>query len=277
MDKMNIKKTEIIKSEIFRTPLGIEKELGLWVDRIGESVSSDKPDKLRILGLYAAVYIEKGEGYYISGIASAKNVKAGDVIIVYPKIPTRYYPKDEWKSRWIVWGGPEAERLEETGYLDEVIVHDKNESVKKAYMSLFRIKSREDIESVLERKKILIQMILDLYRTSKEKTVASQNEVLIEKLIDRITENPCRDYPIVKLASECNLSPTHFRRLFNKYTGSSPKEFILSMKISKAKQLLSEGKSIKESAELSGFNDIFYFMRAFKKMTGITAGRFNRG
>lgn len=277
MDEKNILIAEVIRSEIFRTPLGFEKDLGLWVDRIGESISSEKPEKLRILGLYAAVYIEKGEGCYISGNASAKNVKAGDVMIVYPKIPTRYYPKDEWKSKWIVWGGPEAERLERTGYLKETIVHDRNESVKKAYLSLFRIKSREDIESVLERKKILLQMILDLYRTSKEKTVASQNEVLIEKLIDRITENPCGDYPVVKLASECNLSPTHFRRLFDKYTGSSPKEFILSMKISRAKQLLSEGKSIKESAELSGFNDTFYFMRAFKKMTGITAGRFNRG
>ena len=277
MDKMNISKKEVIRSELFRTPLGFEKNLGLWVDRIGESVSSEKPEKLRILGLYAAVYIEKGEGYYISGTSSAKNVKAGDVMIVYPKIPTRYYPEDEWKSLWIVWGGPEAERLEKTGYLKEVIVHDRAESVKKAYMALFRIKSREDIESVLERKKILIQMILDLYKSSKEKTVASQNEIVMGKLIDRITENPCRDYSIVKLASECNMSPTHFRRIFDKYTGSSPKEFILSLKISRAKQLLSEGKSIKEVAELAGFNDIFYFMRAFKKMTGVTAGRFNRG
>lgn len=277
MDKKNINKTEVIKSEQFRTPLGFEKDLGLWVDRIGESVSSEKPKKLRILGLYAAVYIEKGEGCYISGTSSPKNVKAGDVMIVYPKIPTRYYPKDEWKSRWIVWGGSEAERLEKTGYLKEMIVYDKAESVKKAYMSLFRIKSREDIDSVLERKKILIQMILDLYRSSKEKTADSPNEVLIGELIDRISENPCLDYSIVKLASECNLSPTHFRRLFYKNTGSSPKEFILSMKISKAKQLLSEGKSIKEAAELAGFKDIFYFMRAFKKMTGITAGRFNRG
>ncbi len=277
MDKMNIIRTEVIRSEQFRTPLGFEKNLGLWVDRIGEALSPEKPDKLRILGLYAAVYIEKGEGYYISGNASAKNVKAGDVMLVYPRIPTRYCPKNEWKSLWIVWGGPEAERLERTGYLKETIVHDRNESVKKAYLSLFRIKSREDIESVLERKKILIQMILDLYRSSKEKTAVSQNEIVMEKLIDRISENPCQDYSILKLASECNLSPTHFRRLFEKYTGSSPKEFILSMKISRAKQLLSEGKSIKEAADFSGFNDIFYFMRAFKKMTGITAGRFIRG
>lgn len=277
MDKKNISKTEVIRSEQFRTPLGFEKDLGLWVDRIGESISSEKPEKLRILGLYAAVYIEKGEGGYISGNASPKNVKAGDVMIVYPKIPTRYYPKDEWKSKWIVWGGPEAERLERTGYLKETIVHDRNESVKKAYLSLFRIKSREDIESVLERKKILIQMILDLYRSSREKAEYSQNDILIGRLIDRISENPGSDYSIVRLASECNLSPTHFRRLFYKYTGSSPKEFILSMKISRAKQMLSEGKSIKEAAELSGFNDIFYFMRAFKKMTGITSGRFNKG
>ncbi len=276
MDKKNINKTEVIRSEQFRTPLGFEKDLGLWVDRIGESVSSEKPEKLRILGLYAAVYVEMGEGRYISGSASAKKVKAGDVMMVYPKIPTRYYPESEWKSLWIVWGGPEAERLEKTGYVKETLLHDKNEYVKKAYMSLFRIKSREDIESVLERKKILIQMILDLYRSSKEKTVASPNEILMGRLIDRINGNPCRDYSIVKLAAESNLSPTHFRRLFDKYTGSSPKEFILSAKVSRAKQFLSEGKSIKEAAELSGFNDIFYFMRAFKKMTGITAGRFTR-
>lgn len=272
-----MKEAGVIRSELFRTPLGFEKELGLWVDRIGESVSSEKPEKLRILGLYAAVYVERGEGYYISGGACAMNVKAGDVMIVYPKVATRYYPEGEWRSRWIVWGGPEAERLEKTGYLKEALLHDKDESVKKAYLLLSRIKYREDIESALERKKILIQMILDLYRLSKEKTPASPNEILLGKLIDRISENPSRDYSILKLASECNLSPTHFRRLFDKYTGSSPKEFILSMKVSRAKQLLSEGKSIKETAELSGFNDIFYFMRAFKKMTGITAGRFSGG
>jgi AraC-like DNA-binding protein len=277
MDKMNIPKAGVIRSEQFRTPLDFEKNLGLWVDRIGESVSSEKPEKLRILGLYAAVYIGRGEGYYISGDASAKNVKAGDTMIVYPKIPTRYCPKDEWKSRWIVWGGPEAERLEKTGYLKEVIVHDKAESVKKAHMSLFRIKSREDIESVLERKKILIQMILDLYRASKEEAAVSRNEIVMRRLIDRISGNPCGDFSIEALAFECNLSPTHFRRLFDRHIGSSPKEFILSMRISRAKQLLSEGKSIKETAELSGFNDSFYFMRAFKKMTGVTAGRFCRG
>ena len=270
-------KLGITRSELFRTPLGFEKDLGLWVDRIGEGATSERPEKMRILGLYAAVYIEKGEGYYMSGVSVPRRVKAGDVMLVYPRIPTRYYPNSEWSSRWVVWGGPEAERLERTGYLSESIVRDRSESVKKAYLSLFKIKAREDIESILERKKILIQMILDLYRCSKVEKAVPRNEELMGKLIDRISENPIKEYSITSLASECNVSPTHFRRLFDKHTGSSPKEFILSMRISRAKRLLSEGRPIKEAAELSGFNDMFYFMRAFKKMTGITAGRFSRG
>jgi len=276
MDKTIMNKMGVSKSELFRTPLGLEKNLGLWLDRIGEGVSSERPEKMRILGLYAVVYIVRGEGYYISGTSDPMAVKAGDVMLVYPDIPTVYYPRGEWSTIWIVWGGPEAQQLEKTGYLKEYIFHDKDESVGKAYMSLMKLRISEDIESILERKKILIQMILDLYRCSKAEATIPRNMALMNTLIDRISENPTEEYSIESMASECNVSPTHFRRLFQTYAGSSPKEFIISMRISLAKRLLSEGKSIKEVAELSGFNDMFYFMRAFKKMTGITAGRFSR-
>ncbi|OGV58523.1 MAG: hypothetical protein A2X45_01340 [Lentisphaerae bacterium GWF2_50_93] len=266
---------EIFRSETFRTPLGFEKSLGLWVDRTGEAVSSGKPDKLRILGLYAAVYIEKGEGFYISENAGRKNVKAGDVMLVYPKVPAMYYPEGEWKSLWVVWGGPESGTLEKMGYLGKPVFRDKNESVKKAHMSLSRIKGREDMDSILERKRIIIDMVLNLHRTSKELVVSSAGELALEKVIARISANPDKDYSVEELAAESNISLTHFRRLFSAHTGNSPKEFILSMRISKAKQLLSEGCSIKEAAGKCGFEDVFYFMRSFKKMTGITAGKFS--
>ena len=51
-------------------------------------------------------------------------------------------------------------------------------------------------------------------------------------------------------------------------------DFITSLRISRAKQLLAEGKSIKEVAALVGYSDVFYFMRIFKKVTGITPGQF---
>ncbi len=276
MDKSTINRLEVLRSETFRTPLSFEKALGLWVDRTGEAVSSERPDKLRVLGLYAAVYIEKNEGFHISENAGRKNVKAGDVMIVYPGIPTLYYPIGEWKSLWVVWGGPESAVLEKMGYLAKPVFRDKNESVKKAHMALSKIKGREDIDSILERKRIIIDMVLNLYRTSKELVFSSVSEIALEKVIMKISANPDKDYSVEDLAAGSNISLTHFRRLFTAHTGTSPKEFILSMKISRAKQMLSEGLSIKETAEKCGFEDVFYFMRVFKKMTGITAGNFRK-
>ncbi len=276
MDKSTINKFEVFRSETFRTPLGFEKELGLWVDRTGEAVSSSNPGKLRILGLYAAVYIEKGEGIYISESVGKKTVRAGDVMIVHPKIPTMYYPKDEWKTLWIVWGGPESEKLGKMGYLSVPVFRDKNEAVRKGFMSVQRIKGREDLDSVLERKKIIIEMILDLQRSSKEDEVPSGNMLAIDQIIRKISANPEKNYSIEKIARESNISLTHFRRLFAAHIGKSPKEFMLSMKMSRAKQLLADGESIKQTAEKCGFADIFYFMRIFRKMTGITAGQFRR-
>jgi iron complex transport system substrate-binding protein len=77
-----------------------------------------------------------------------------------------------------------------------------------------------------------------------------------------------------KLADRFNLSPVHFRRRLKQYTDNSPQEFIIAMRISRAKELLSQGYPIKDVPGRVGYDDIFYFMRIFKKVTGITPGKF---
>ena len=72
----------------------------------------------------------------------------------------------------------------------------------------------------------------------------------------------------------CNLSVTHFHRLFRKHTGRSPTEFIKAQRISRSKQLLMGGSSIKSAGAKVGYTDPHYFMRVFKKTTGQSAGHF---
>ena len=51
----------------------------------------------------------------------------------------------------------------------------------------------------------------------------------------------------------------------------------MSFRISKARQLLSDGTSrISDVAEKCGFRDIYYFSRVFKKYTGTTPGVYSR-
>lgn len=80
---------------------------------------------------------------------------------------------------------------------------------------------------------------------------------------------------INSLTDKACMSKASFYRLFKRELGLSPNEFILSEKIAKAKQLLSNPKAkvAAVSYEL-GFSDANYFIRAFKKLVGMTPGHY---
>jgi len=107
------------------------------------------------------------------------------------------------------------------------------------------------------------------YRSSDSKT---QN--LIDQTTDYIHQKATSKTSVSQLAQRCCISETHFRRLFKRYTGITPKDYILAAQISKAKQLLAQGTSIKQTAKQIGCKDVCYFMRIFKKHTNQTAAQF---
>jgi AraC family transcriptional regulator len=74
----------------------------------------------------------------------------------------------------------------------------------------------------------------------------------------------------VELAKQTNTSPFHFMRLFKQTTGISPHQFILQLKIERAKQLINKSQlSLTEIAYELGFTDQAHFSNAFKKIIGV--------
>lgn len=276
MDKSTLQKYKVFVSEIFRTPLSAEKEIGLWIDRIGISSNSAKPGKLRILGLYAAVCVESGKGLYYSDASGEIEVNAGDTIIVFPDVPHMYYSEKKWDTRFVVWSGPEAVKLEQLGFLprEKPVIPGSADAVVEANKTLLEIVNREDLSSILARKNIALDMILKLHQRCESGEKRRPTDLTIEKTIAYMRANYQKTISVNEYAGYANLSETHFRRLFRQYAGRSPKEFLISLRISKAKELLSRGVPIKEAAVLAGWEDEFYFMRIFKKISGISPGRF---
>jgi AraC-like DNA-binding protein/CheY-like chemotaxis protein len=73
------------------------------------------------------------------------------------------------------------------------------------------------------------------------------------------------------LAKKATLSKYHFSRLFKKFTGMSPLEFVKIFRINKAKELLrKKNYTVSMVAEETGFNDLSHFERNFKQLTGST-------
>ena len=76
---------------------------------------------------------------------------------------------------------------------------------------------------------------------------------------------------IEHLSDICKMSPSYFRRNFFKCFACSPINYINNLKLARAKELLSQNEfNLNTVCELSGFNNVYYFCRFFKKHTGLT-------
>lgn len=108
-------------------------------------------------------------------------------------------------------------------------------------------------------------------------------EEMVHAVADFIKTNYCREISLEEIARQFNVNAPHLSKMFVKYIGEPPTKYILSLRINKAKQLLSLKKelSIKEIGEAVGYPDPYYFSRIFKQITGLTpteyASRMNGG
>jgi AraC-like DNA-binding protein len=78
------------------------------------------------------------------------------------------------------------------------------------------------------------------------------------------------------LAEHAGLDKFHLVRAFHAEVGLPPYEYLTHLRISKAKGLLERGVLVAEAAQTVGFYDESQLYRHFRRIVGITPGRFSR-
>ena len=94
----------------------------------------------------------------------------------------------------------------------------------------------------------------------------------VRTFIDEHYQNP--DLDVTFLAKEFNLTVSHLSRTYKKETGVGLLEYIHLVRISAAKKLLAEGKTVHDTAVAVGYLDARALTRAFKRYEGITPGQY---
>jgi AraC-like DNA-binding protein len=73
-----------------------------------------------------------------------------------------------------------------------------------------------------------------------------------------------------KIAGKALVSKFHFIRVFKKYYGRTPNQYLQEVRIEMAKKILLKRKSIDEVCDSIGYKSKTSFINLFKRMTGVT-------
>ena len=115
-------------------------------------------------------------------------------------------------------------------------------------------------------------------RIKENKKELEEDRSLIKEGVDYLERNLSCDCSVDSLASLCNLSPSAFRRIFQKSKGMSPVKYRNRLRIRKATELLRSGAyTVGEVAEQVGVADVKYFGKLFKQYTGMNPSELKKG
>lgn len=172
---------------------------------------------------------------------------------------------------------PNKELTKEWGldlsYFHLINTNDLSEIINRFIKIGVKERSKEkDLIASFALKELLIRLTQTQAREMLEKTyktLAGSNRLAF--VVDFIKENIRENFTLDQLSEKACMSKAHFSRTFKNELGMSPMEFILKERLKLARQYLKMGSyQIQEVCFMAGFNNITYFIRAFKSEFGMT-------
>lgn len=124
-------------------------------------------------------------------------------------------------------------------------------------------------------KGLLFDYTLSSREHAEESGVKKAHQQMVSSALSRIYHNPGSVLSTAELAREFGHSQRHFSRIFRLVTGKPPGQTLIEARIDHAKKLLAtSAMTITEVSESLNYDNIFYFSRQFKTVTGFSPTEF---
>jgi AraC family transcriptional regulator len=97
----------------------------------------------------------------------------------------------------------------------------------------------------------------------------------LRRVVDYMADNYERDLSLSDLAGQAGVSAFHFAREFKRSTGHAPHQYLIKLRVERARNLLAQSRlPIVEVGLRTGFGSQSHFTRLFRRLTGMTPGSY---
>ena len=117
----------------------------------------------------------------------------------------------------------------------------------------------------------LIEALTDIFFQEDQKVIPKVDSLEFFREIDNYLQEQLRSpISLQQLCHEFGISQTYMSKLFRKYVDMSFNQYLTTLRISRARELMENKKAyyIKDIAAMVGYEDQFYFSRIFRTYTG---------
>ena len=215
----------------------------------------------------------------INCLSKKMKVKNNQFILIPPNCVNDYSYSNPVNAIWVHFSGTDVEKILNSYAIDHFTVYTISD------INFFRYYVEKIIEEMRYKKigymnicnaymlQILTQLKRKIEKNIKHKKISKTTDISIT--IDKMKTDFAINNNIEYYAQMCNMSVSRYSHIFTQKMSVSPRKFIIELRIAQAKFLLSTTNiKIYDIAKSIGYDDPFYFSKAFKKETGLSPSEF---
>lgn len=152
--------------------------------------------------------------------------------------------------------------------------------IKNLIQDIQNCNNSNEFGSEILKESLFVQLMVLMNRlflnSDKNRDIEDiQYDKTIEGVLNYINSNLENDLSIDTIASEFFISKYYLMRKFKNQIGSSIHNYVVQKRLILARSLISEGLSMSSVCSRCGFNDYSSFVRAFKKVYGVSPSNYN--